>query len=229
MGVLPLVEHSLWCTVTTSQMDVSTIAQQCLRLLSIVERKSAESSAPDASAPDTAAGDPKRRAMLEGLGDPQVVIVGRVALQKRIRKHVSMITVPTSTHLMAFKEIMFRWSKMTPRVDQPDSSGTGREDVKRPVSEDERHEWQNNMCFLASGWRCCQLEDLEPFPQFLVPLLPQRLHAPHQPSDMAKQFTTDVVELLTSESLKVREAAKEALGNELHTKLLPMFFELLDE
>ena len=137
-----------------------------------------------------------------------------------------MITAPTSTHLMAYKEIMFRWSSMTPRVDIPTGTDNA---LTRRASQDDLHEWQNYMCFLASAGRCFHIGDVVPFPSFLTPLLPPCLHAPAQPSDMAKQFITDVMQLLTSDNPPVRKAAKEALGNELHPKLLPMFFEILNE
>jgi len=202
-------------------MDISTIAQRCLRLLSIVERHPAEPTSLDLSVATS-----KWHAMLEALGDPQVIIFGRIARQKRIRKYVAMITAPTATHLMAYKEIMFRWSSMTARVDIPIGKETGH---MSPVSQDDLHEWQNYMCFLASAGRCFQIGDVVPFPPFLTPLLPLHLHAPAQPSDMAKQFITEVMQQLTSDNLPLLEAAKEALGTELHPKLLPMLFEILNE
>jgi len=119
-------------------MDISTITQWCLRLLSTVERHPAEPTSLDLSV-----AAPKWHAMLGALGDPQVILVGRIALQKRIRKHVAMITGPTSTHLMAYREDMFRWSSMTLRY-----IATGTENAHtQPVSQDDLHEWQNYMCF----------------------------------------------------------------------------------
>jgi len=46
---------------------------------------------------------------------------------------------------------------------------------------------------------------------------------------MAKQFTADFMQLLTSDNLPVLGVAKESLGNDFHPKLLPMFFEILNE
>ena len=83
--------------------------------------------------------------------------------------------------------------------------------------------------FLVSAGRCFQIEDVMSFSPFLGPLLPPCSHAPEQPSDMAKQFTADFMQLLTSDNLPVLGVAKESLGNDFHPKLLPMFFEILNE
>jgi hypothetical protein len=240
LGVLRMAELSLWCTLTSSQMDISTTAQRCLRLLSIFERNPAVPPAPKMSAAEIS----KRRAVLEGLGDPQsefisrdrgleymfkfpaAIITGKVSFQKRIRKHVAMISRPSPIHMMVSQEVMFRWSRLTPRVEQRNLGMN--KGITFLGSKDELHEWQNNMCLLAAGGRSYLHDEMDPFSPILKPFLPQRLHVPRRQSDMIKQFILEVIRFLSSDNLTIRESAKETLGNELHPKLLPIFFELLN-
>lgn len=109
-GRLPsivIAEGSLLVALTCPDVAVSSMAAKGLREIAIAEclpnpRRTIEE--PDEQA--------KRYPMYEQLGDPSVVIVGRVAQQKRIRKFLRLMPGVFSIHGTVWCECYWRWAAL---------------------------------------------------------------------------------------------------------------------
>ena len=80
---------------------------------------------------------------------------------------------------------------------------------------------------LARGAVCQDDIDLSFF-KLLGTHLPDRKLLHHQPKRLVYQFVHDMVEMLTADTVHVRETAKQALGSELHPNALPDLFHQIN-
>lgn len=219
------MEFASWSCVTSSQIDIVTAAQRCICLLSIIEHNQAFPRRTHFSRADIA----RHAAVLETMGGPHLVIGGRNAIQKRIRQLVGMMTRPTPVHVMVFHETMARFSQLTQQVER--SSQNQRKDYttsEHMDAADQLQEWQNTMYMVAVGARLWMEEREDVFPEHITPLLPPSLQGPRRRPDIVHQFLEEVLRLLCSQNIVIRQSAKEALGNELNFKVVPTLFKHLN-
>lgn len=224
MEAMILVETSLWCAVTSSQMGISSVSRECFRLMSIIQSHPAFPLPPYLSEAD----HHKRCAVLDKLGNPQAPIFGRFAAQKNIRNHVSLITY-TPAQLLVFREGMSRFSKLTQQIEQPSLTKHTGHSVTGQAFGDQLYEWQNVLYMLAVSARPGMDEVLCTVPEHLLSLLPPPLQASKGWTEMVDHYIEEVMNLLFSENVSLRQSAQDALGNHVSFKLLPTLSSYFDK
>ncbi|KAG1474757.1 hypothetical protein G6F57_010255 [Rhizopus arrhizus] len=209
------------------------------------------------------------------------LFVGRKAQQKRLRRYLRLMTVPTPGNMLAWEEVWKRWRILTQVVSRygidtlKDTSDTAtiystsssvkkigglvRHDKLRvtsvrtagstmstmlpspvPVSrveiDDEKQtEWQNYTGFLAALGGCRLATDAddenihEDGSRKSKSASSDRIGSPTTKSALlAEKFITEMVELLTSENVVIREAVKDTLGNDLSPALYATLFRQIE-
>ncbi|KAI8370897.1 hypothetical protein EDC96DRAFT_502763 [Choanephora cucurbitarum] len=198
--------------------------------------------------------------------------VGRKAQQKRVRKYLRMINLPTPGVLGAWEEVWKRWKLLTQIVsrfgmeapsslnDIVTSPANSTSSVKKigglvrheklrstplpritapvPVgrieTDDEKQtEWQNYTGFLAalSGSRLAAdiiEEDLAEDAGKRNKMNESRISSPIRTISMTEKFIAEMVGLLTSENVVIREGAKDTLGGDLSPSLYSILFRHLE-
>ncbi|CDO69579.1 hypothetical protein BN946_scf184759.g19 [Trametes cinnabarina] len=233
---LVLAEIALLVCLSSADGVVSLTACNCLRLLAQTERVPQAPRYPEGNEEEAN----KRHPIYEQLGDPKVSMIGRVGHQKRIRKLMRLITSPTSVHVAVWQELYFRWcalTEMTVRMtfDQTTDGfeiGTAPVGDKALTPEDRQAQWQNLTLFLASFGAACTREQHDPsaLTKIIPPtIIPDGCRVLRDPSELLGNFLTDLVNLLVSESLQVRDIAREALSNEASPRLYGRIIKQLDD
>ncbi|THH31919.1 hypothetical protein EUX98_g2275 [Antrodiella citrinella] len=231
---IALAEIAFLVVVTSADRTVSAMACQGLRLIAVAERQR--------SAPSYATLDDdervKRFPVYEQLGsDNKGALIGRVAQQKRVRKLMRQIKLPSPVHMAVWQECYWRWialNEMAIRM-----SFDGSEDMTHvPVGDksltmEERHaQWQNLTLFMAAfgavgskeGHDSSALTTLLP-----SEFLPDQMRVLRDPQDLLTIFLTEIVNLLVSDSVQARDVAREALGAELSPRLYTRILRELDQ
>ncbi|OZJ03142.1 hypothetical protein BZG36_04650, partial [Bifiguratus adelaidae] len=205
------------------------------------------------------------------------LVMGRKALQKRIRKLLRMMSKDTPGNLAGWEEAYKRWKFLTPAVNRrPDESrdaipetstkksagtsgssgafyeklrgsGTKTQVIGFPRGEVDDNmiaEWQNYTGFLAALGGCCLSADanaehvsnvsststlvsgntnssVETSKRRSVP-------QPYDPTHMVDKFVAEMVDLLVSDNVVVREVVKEILGTDLSPGLYALLFHHLE-
>ncbi|CAO1614414.1 unnamed protein product [Parajaminaea phylloscopi] len=138
---------------------------------------------------------------------------GRVARQKRLRVLFREISYPTPASLIAWKEILRRWSILTPLVARP-SEGT------REKGEDTlAAQWDNYAGFLASSGGLCLGTPPPDAPALPEAMLDPAFALPEDIGSLIDGFIQEMVDLLVSDSVWMREKVKETLGLDLNARL----------
>jgi hypothetical protein len=235
-----LVELALLMNVTSVDFNVSHMCARGLRIISHAER---QPGAPDLPLPaDTIA---KRQPVYDQLGDPRVIVVGRVSQQKRARKLLRVITDSkegTAGGILVWTEAYWRWRSLTELITD---SAEGLQDdatvrrvhivgtVQASLSsylcsqfltfpQEQKQQWQNLTLFLAAISGVCLLEgvDFSFLPKSMpAGVLPDKLRAVPNPSQLVYTLINDLVRMLTSEDAQIRDTARDALGTELSPTL----------
>jgi hypothetical protein len=214
------LELSLWCCVTSAQTDVLTTALQCIRLFSVVESHSAFPRPPHFSEVDMST----RAALLQSFAEPRMVIGGRLAMQKQIRRKVAAAPGPSPLHVMGFHWGMSRFLELTSRINY--SGQTQRSDPSN-ASNDQFYEWQNLLFLLTSSARSWLDEEMVVYPDYIISLLPSQLQNKPRRPGIVTEFIGEVVRLLWSDNLSIRQSARDAICNELSLALAPTMFTYL--
>ncbi|KEP55513.1 RasGAP domain protein [Rhizoctonia solani 123E] len=201
---LIMVEVACLIALTSIHQDIVTHASRNLGLLVAIEKMEL---APE---PSGCSADLllKRASVYEALGDTNVVVVGRIAHQKRIRKLLRTAAAPSTINMATWIECFIRWEDRTLRLEQ--------------LTDDGLMEWQNLTMFLATwGGSCVCNETRYPAFRDLVQSedIPQRMLWPPSASKKVEEFIVRMVDLLRSTHLFCRETVKDALGQELHPRL----------
>lgn len=141
-----IAEGALLVTLTSPDVTVSSMAAKGLREIAIAEclpnpRRTIEE-------PDDQA---KRYPMYEQLGDPSVIVIGRVAQQRRIRKLLRMISGAFSLHGTVWYECYWRWAALKDWVTRPSSDIES--DVKNKIKPDGDLGMTHEVSYL---YRCLQ-------------------------------------------------------------------------
>ncbi|CAE6451306.1 unnamed protein product [Rhizoctonia solani] len=207
---LIMVEVASLIALTSIHQDIVTHASRNLGLLVAIEKMEL---APE---PSGCSADLllKRASVYEALGDTNVVVVGRIAHQKRIRKLLRTAAAPSTINLATWLECFTRWEDRTSRLEQ-----------LTDASQDGLMEWQNLTMFLATwGGSCVCNETRYPAFRDLVQSedVPKRMLWPVSASKKVEEFIFRMVDLLRSTHLFCRETVKDALGQELHPRLYSM-------
>lgn len=195
--------------------------------------------------------------------------VGRKAQQKRVRKYLRMMTIPTPGVLAAWEEVWKRWKILTQIVSRfgmeamkelndivSSTASTTSSSVKKigglvrheklrstsvkatttiaPVSrietDDEKQtEWQNYTGFLVSlaGSRLAADMNEDNFDDSRSKA-ESRIASPNRPTIFIEKFMSEMIDLLTSENVVVRESVKDTLGSDLCPALYSILFRHLE-
>ncbi|KAF8681504.1 GTPase-activator protein for Ras-like GTPases [Rhizoctonia solani] len=204
---LIMVEVACLIALTSIHQDIVTHASRNLGLLVVIEKMEL---APE---PGGCSADLllKRASVYEALGDTNVVVVGRIAHQKRIRKLLRTAAAPSTINMAAWMECFTRWEERTSRLEQLTDG-----------MQDGLMEWQNLTMFLATwGGSCVCTENRYPAFRELIQSeeIPKRMLWPPSANKKVEEFIVRMVGLLKSTHLFCRETVKDALGQELHPRL----------
>ncbi|RDB19915.1 Neurofibromin [Hypsizygus marmoreus] len=226
-----LAEIAFLVSLTSADSNVSHLAAKGLRLLSYAERE------PGVPTNQTVTDEnrSKRNPIYEQLGDPKVVIVGRVGHQKRIRKLVRLISYPSAAHVAVWQECYWRWRALSEVIFEAMSEAAEHGDTTpHPPAwqQEQRFQWQNLTLFLAAlGGACVQEhQDLTSL-SAVIPLhsLPDEIRVMQNPSALVGTFITDLTNLLVVHDTQIRDVARDALGAELSPRLYAKLLKHLDE
>jgi hypothetical protein len=100
-----IAEIAFMVTLTSAERTASAIAAQCLRLIAGAERQKGSVPTHLITEEEKA----KRYPVYEQLGDPKALVLGRVADQKRIRKLMRILAIPSPAHIAVWQECYWRW------------------------------------------------------------------------------------------------------------------------
>ena len=93
-------------------LEVCSLAARGLRIMASVEQD------PDAPPTERYTNEQNtiRVPLLEVIGDPKLVVLGRIEFQRKVRTTVFPATFPCISHLAAWREAYYRWVGLTPLV-----------------------------------------------------------------------------------------------------------------
>ncbi|CCM02314.1 uncharacterized protein FIBRA_04405 [Fibroporia radiculosa] len=230
-----IAEIAFLVSLTSADTSVTLTAAHCLRLLAQAE------TAPDAPVASEISDDErvKRYPVYEQLGDPKVMVIGRVGHQKRVRKLLRLMPSSSPVHVAVWEECYFRWcmmNELTVRMSIPttaDGFDTGSAPVGDKVmsAEERQAQWQNLTLFLASFGSACvrESEDLSTLKLNIAPYyLADQMRVLRNPTELMSSFLHELIDLLLADSINVRDTAKDALGNEASPRLYTKIFKSLD-
>lgn len=210
-------------------------------------------------------------------GSRKQLFVGKKAQQKRVRKYLRMITVPTPGSLLAWEEVWKRWKILTQIVirygtdtfrdlnDIVVSSTTSTSTKKigglvrheklrgpsaksstatvgaalpfpapisrKEVDDGKQTEWQNYTGFLAAlgGSRLtAEMEEENIQDELKKSKAGDRIGSPVKSAILIEKFVVEMVELLTSDNVVVRETVKDTLGGDLSPSLYVILFQQME-
>ncbi|KAG2156346.1 hypothetical protein DEU56DRAFT_231415 [Suillus clintonianus] len=228
-------EIAFLVSLTSVSSDVSQLAAQGLRLIAQAERQ------PGAPVNDglTEEERSKRNPIYEQLGDPSVIIVGRVREQKRVRKLLRLVANSSPINIAVWEECFYRWSALSEFVVQNplaaaaafDDSHLSKHEQLMSL-EDKFIQWRNLTLFLAAFGGVTAQEKHDP--GALTAAIPAEfllddMRALRDPADLVTIFIEFLTGALIDDVVRVREVAREALGSELSPRLFSKLFKHLDE
>ncbi|KAL0949203.1 hypothetical protein HGRIS_009281 [Hohenbuehelia grisea] len=226
-----LAEIVFLISLASADMTISQMAARGLRQLTQAE------SQPDAPVSPiwTDEARANRDSVYEQLGDPTVIVIGRVGHQKRIRKLLRQIRHTTATHVAVWDECRARWTELSDHVKEPayGPAEASQHSAYGAVStvQEKFFLWQNLTLFLAALGVACLRDDpnMQPL-SAVVPLhqLPDRIRIPPNHTSAVGQFMTELTAMLMVENAQVRDVAREALGAEISPRLYPKLIKYID-
>ncbi|KAH7931340.1 hypothetical protein BV22DRAFT_1124264 [Leucogyrophana mollusca] len=230
-----MAEIAFLVSLTSVNSEVSQFAAQGLRLIAQADRQLGTPIKDDLTEEDRS----KRNPVYEQLGDPSVIIVGRVREQKRVRKLLRLIAYSSPINIAVWEECFWRWSALSEFVVQsPLSAAAAFDDAHlspqdQAMSLEEKfYQWRNLTLFLAAFGGACVQEKHEPSAlTAIIPaeLLPDEMRVLKDPADLVNVFVDFLTDALIDDVVRVREVAKEALGSELSPRLFAKLFKHLEE
>ncbi|KAA1466679.1 hypothetical protein DENSPDRAFT_831556 [Dentipellis sp. KUC8613] len=234
---LALLELASAISLTSADSGLSRLSAHILRIIALAERH------PDAPVNETLNEEEqlRRHNIYQQIGDPKVVITGRVAWQKRLRKLFRTLATPTPFYIAVWEECYYRWCALTElviRAPLDPITAEGLQGEHNPTGdktlsiEEQKQQWQNLTLFLAACGSACLEEEHNPTGlQSIIPseLLPDSMRVLKDPRDLINTFVTYLIDLLVSDSSMARDISKEALGSELSPRLYGKLFKHLDE
>ncbi|KAF9480190.1 hypothetical protein BDN70DRAFT_931958 [Pholiota conissans] len=220
-----LAEIAFLVALTSAENDISHMAATSLRLLSHAERQQ--------NAPvNTIVNDEdrsKRNPVYEQLGDPRITVAGRLTHQKRMRKLVRMLTFSAGIHVVVWEECYWRWRALNELIVSTLNDANcadGAESIRSHMiqqEQDVRYQWQNLTLFLAAlAGSCLQLnQDFTLLAKVIPPkYLPDKMRVIQNPIPLIEAFIGDLVNLLHTGDIQIRDIIKDAFGTELSPRLV---------
>ncbi|KAI5802565.1 hypothetical protein FPQ18DRAFT_365113 [Pyronema domesticum] len=157
-------------------------------------------------------------------------ITGPVAFQKRLRKLLTRMSMPSPGILTAWEAVFTRWRTLCKHILSPGVASTGRLDDRLHA------EWRNYSGFLASIGGCC----IADVPAHLPPHMRvtdaslaglkwiDRLTSEGDSMSLLERFMKQCLQLLVCKLVSVRENIREVLGTELNPRLYLQLFRSLE-
>ncbi|KAF8592239.1 hypothetical protein K439DRAFT_1626245 [Ramaria rubella] len=230
---LAAVETALITTLTSPRLDIASLAARGLRLLAFVEQD------PKAPPPDQYTFDQvmARVPLLEVMGDPKIVILGRVEFQKRARFTICPGAFPCITHLAEWRETYYRFVTLTPVVtgsaarsssDAPSVESSNLVSSRSLTPEEKQMAWENYTLMLSASANCCTIDDptLNPPSEYRIPF--RYGISDDRPTELVKKFIKELLNLLINPWVPAQIIARDALGTEFSPQLFPILFEIFD-
>ncbi|THV03328.1 hypothetical protein K435DRAFT_835905 [Dendrothele bispora CBS 962.96] len=226
-----LTEIALLVTLPSADNGISHLAAQGLRLLAHLENQSGAPVNPTVSEDD----QPKRYPVYDRLGDPKIIVVGRVGHQKRVRKLLRLMPYCAAVNVAVWSECYWRWRALLEFV--VDEIGKNGDDatIRKGRSNDTITEkicqWQNLTLFLASTAGTCLQEHDPVLLASAIPAkqIPDKLRKLESPVTHVTTFVNDLTALLIFEDVQIRDTAREALGAELSSRLYKTILKYFDD
>ncbi|KAF8559154.1 hypothetical protein OG21DRAFT_1570167 [Imleria badia] len=230
-----LSEISFLVSLTSVNSEVSQLAAQGLRLIAQAERH------PDAPVNMglTEEERSKRNPIYEQLGDPSVVVVGRVREQKRVRKLLRLVAYTSPINIAVWEECFWRWNGLSEFiVPNPLASIAAFDEIylskqeQNLLLEEKFFQWRNLTLFLAAFGGATVQDEHEPGALTAVipaEFLPDEMRVLRDPGELVNIFIEFLTAALVDDTIRVREVAREALGSELSPRLFARLFKHLDE
>ncbi|KAJ6560168.1 hypothetical protein B0H19DRAFT_1376000 [Mycena capillaripes] len=230
MSSLALVEIALLVTLTSEDNSVSQLAAKGLRYLAYMESVPGASSLP---ADDDVMS--KRHLVYEQLGDPRVLIVGRVGHQKRLRKLIRLLNFPSAIHVAVWEECYWRWlylyNAIKETVDEITAAPETRDLILQSVKE-KWHAYENLTLFLAAHGGACVQDGVDlKFLSSVIPtqFLPDQMREIQNPVPLVTNFIHTITDQLVIDDAQLRECARTALGGELNPRLYARLLKHFDD
>ncbi|KAI8388661.1 uncharacterized protein BYT42DRAFT_242275 [Radiomyces spectabilis] len=241
------LEVALLVSLCSSDVDICTASLRCINYLCAETRLADEEGDPQLRQITLIS----NISIYEDLSsDNPMVFLGRKAQQKRIWKHLRMIVHSTPGNLAAWEEAWNRWSALTPLlsrsnkkaieewVEKNGNKATRQRNRAPPpiaiiankattdINDEQSIAWHNYTGFLAALGGCCI--DTEEEGDTKRNKRSSRVLPASQPLLMVDQYLREMVELLTSDNIFVRESVKDTLGGDLSPRLYPILFKHLE-
>ncbi|KAJ3551785.1 hypothetical protein NM688_g4509 [Phlebia brevispora] len=227
-----LAEIAFLVTLTSADRTVSATAAHCLRLIAVIERQKGGAPARLVSEEEKS----KRYPVYEQLGNAKALILGRIADQKRIRKLLRLIALPTPSNVAVWEECYWRWCALNAMASRhsmdPSEEGSPPNGDRTLTTEERQAQWQNLTLFLSSFSAACLRDghDSSALAAVIPALyLPDTLRVLPDPAELLSSFLKDLINLLLADSGQARDAAREALSTEAHPRLYPRILKELDQ
>ncbi|TFK24729.1 hypothetical protein FA15DRAFT_406917 [Coprinopsis marcescibilis] len=228
---LTIAEIALMVALTSSGVEISHLAAKGLRHLSQVERN------PEAPLSRLIGEDEfrKRNFIYEQLGDPRVIVVGRVGHQRRIRKFIRLLSFSSPIHTAVWAECYSRWRAISQPVYEALNdalNGNRIRSVFNGQQQELRFQWQNLTLFLATLCGACSSEKQDTNPLLkVIPAewLPDNIRVVQHIPALTEAFIGDLINLLMHNDASIRDTAREALGTELGPKFYPKLIRFMDD
>lgn len=229
VSAFALAEIAFLVSLTSADSNVSALAAKGLRFLARAEHQ------PNAPINPTLSDDARsaRNLTYEQLGDPTIIVVGRVGHQKRVRKCIRGISYSSAIYVAVWQECYWRWRKLTEMVfEVTENQENGESQPFPPTWEENRCQWQNLTLFLAALGGICVQENQELTSlAVIIPAhsLPDEMRTLQNPVPLVSAFMADLTSMLVAQDTQIRDIARDALGSELSAKLYQKLLRLLDE
>ncbi|TFK43927.1 hypothetical protein BDQ12DRAFT_702865 [Crucibulum laeve] len=224
-----MIEIAFLVSLTSADSNVSQLAARGLRFLAHAERH------PDAPVNTYVTDEEKskRNPIYEQLGDPRIVVVGRLGQQKRVRKLVRLLSYSSGMHIAVWEECFWRWRSVTESISEILDQNVEEGDSYAPVlQQDLRFQWQNLTLFLTALSGACVQEchNLNGLAKIIpAKYLPDKMRAMQDPVPLVDSFMIDLINCLVTTDVQMREVARDALGTELSPRLYAKLLKNLDD
>jgi len=228
-AALAVVDVALNVSLTSPQLPICSLAAKGLRLLACAEKD------PDAPPPShcTAEQARLRWQLMETIGDPKIIILGRVDFQKRVRLLLGKCTMPCMSHLAVWRELYHRWLILIPHVvgSAPRSSADQSFEGSAYANlsyEELKIAWDNLTLMLAATANACSSDDraLDAPSEYGTPFYAGI--SDEKPSKLVENFITNVVDLLDTSWVPGQLMCRDAVGLELAPKWIPKLLSVLE-
>ncbi|PCH40763.1 hypothetical protein WOLCODRAFT_88808 [Wolfiporia cocos MD-104 SS10] len=229
-----IAEIAFLVSLTSADSNVTMNAAHCLRLLAQAE------TAPDAPVTGNLSEDErvKRYPIYEQIGDPKVLVIGRIGHQKRVRKLMRLMPSSSPVHVAVWEECYWRWCALNEMTIKKSidatadgfDSGTAPVGEKSLTAEERQAQWQNLTLFLtAFGSACVRDSDSSDLSLNVAPyFLPDQMRLLRDPAVLLDTFLKHIIELLIDEAPHARDTVRDALGSEASPRLYTRIYRELD-